>query len=241
MIDKNWLFTRKQRWEAGELMTMKVKKYKYPRTPHLPWSPGWTSDDVRKLSVDPFIGKQVVITEKMDGENTTMYTNHIHARSIDSRHHPSRDWVKKMHAELRCKIPEGWRLCGENLYAKHSIHYRLLPSYFLLFSIWDERNNCLSWDQTLEWAERLDLKTPAVLYRGQWDQSWFDEIVIDTDQCEGYVVRLNEGFHYEQFAMCVGKWVRESHVHSDKHWMHSEVIPNELNCPLENKKRGRHE
>ena len=42
---------------------------KYPRTYHLPWSPGTTSDD-RKLSGDWFEnykGKEIVITEKLDG------------------------------------------------------------------------------------------------------------------------------------------------------------------------------
>ena len=48
------------------------QKYKYPRTYHVPWSPGTTSDDRLLKSVDQFVGKRVVVTEKMDGENTTM-------------------------------------------------------------------------------------------------------------------------------------------------------------------------
>ena len=44
-------------------------KIKYPRTFHLPWSPGATSDDKMLKSIEHFIGKEVVITEKMDGEN----------------------------------------------------------------------------------------------------------------------------------------------------------------------------
>lgn len=203
-------------------------KYKYPRTPHLPWSPGWALDDVRKSSIDNFMGKEIIVTEKMDGENTSMYADHIHARSIDSQHHASRDWVKRLHAEIMCDIPEGWRLCGENLYAQHSIAYHALQSYFLLFSIWDKNNTCLSWNHTVEWAELLNLKTPNVLYRGLWDQQWFDEYVINTEQCEGYVVRLSESFHYAQFAQCMAKWVRPSHVQSDRHWMHSKITPNTL-------------
>jgi len=49
-------------------------RVKYPRTPHLPWSPGASSDDVRHLNIDHFKNKQVVVTEKMDGENTSLYT-----------------------------------------------------------------------------------------------------------------------------------------------------------------------
>lgn len=69
------------------------QKYKYPRTYHVPWSPGTTSDDRLLKSVDQFVGKCVVVTEKMDGENTTMSKDYVHARSLDSMYHPSRDHV----------------------------------------------------------------------------------------------------------------------------------------------------
>ena len=84
-----------------------MEKQKWPRTPHLPWSPGATSDDKYIESFDDFRGKQVVVTEKMDGENTTLYTDRLHARSLDSRHHPSRTWVKQWHQTLAHDIPQG--------------------------------------------------------------------------------------------------------------------------------------
>lgn len=46
-----------------------MEKYKYPRTRHLPSSPGATSDDKFISDFSGFKGKKVVITEKMDGEN----------------------------------------------------------------------------------------------------------------------------------------------------------------------------
>ena len=110
------------------------RRYKHPRILHLPWSPGISRDD--KVLDDPsiFVDKQVVVTEKMDGENTTFYKDGLHARSVNSGSHPSRSWVKDLHARMAWRIPEGIRICGENLYAKHSIHYTDLPSYFLVFS-----------------------------------------------------------------------------------------------------------
>jgi hypothetical protein len=137
-------------------------RFKYPRTWHLPWSPGATSDDVTLDSVACFSDRRVIVTEKMDGENTTLYRDHLHARSLDSAHHPSRNWVKAMHGEIAHLIPDKWRVCGENLYARHSLGYDELPSYFLLFSIWSEANICLSWDDTIEWAELLGLSTAPV-------------------------------------------------------------------------------
>jgi hypothetical protein len=81
---------------------------KYPRTFHLPWSEAVTSDDKVVPSVVHFEGNRVVVTEKMDGENTTMYRDYVHARSLDSKGGEDRAWVKQFWASIRSEIPEGW-------------------------------------------------------------------------------------------------------------------------------------
>lgn len=203
-------------------------RVKYPRTPHLPWSPGGTSDDSYLVDTKHFEGKEVIVTEKMDGENTTLYNDGMHARSIDSRHHPSRDWVKAFHSVFAREIPVGWRVCGENVYAKHSIEYDALPSYFLLFSVWNEKNESLSWDQTVEWASLLGVETVSELWRGIWDEDAVRSIQIDESIQEGYVVRLASSFSYKDFPHSMGKWVRPHHVQTDQHWMSAAVVPNGL-------------
>lgn len=207
---------------------MYESRFKYPRTPHLPWSPCCSSDDITMKTVEHFEGKEVVVTEKLDGENTTMYTDYIHARSIDSRSHPSREWIKKLHAALCDSIPLNWRFCGEYLYARHSIAYDNLESYFYLFSIWDDENRCLDWFQTLEWAELIGLKTPREFYRGIWDEKLISKLHIDINNCEGYVVRTVESFPYNSFQQHVAKWVRKNHVTTEEHWMHQKIIINSL-------------
>ncbi len=207
---------------------VKNKRFKYPRTIHLPWSPGFTDGDVKGASSEIFNGREVVITEKMDGENTTLYNDHTHARSIDSRHHSSRDWLKRWHAEFAHEIPNGWRICGENLYAQHSIVYDKLKSYFYGFSIWNDKNYCLSWDETLDWFRLLEITTPKVIYRGLWDEKLVRSFKLDTDVVEGYVVRLAEQFDFDSFNSSVAKWVRKGHVQTDKHWMHAELKLNGL-------------
>ena len=150
---------------------------KYPKILHVPWSPGLQNDDRGHPGMDRFVGRRVVATIKMDGENTSMYPpsedqpgGHIHARSVDSEPHPSRTWVKAFHGQIASEIPFGWHLSGENLYAKHSIHYHNLDSFFYLFSVWDEQNHCLSWEETEEYAKLLGLITVPVFYRGIWNQ-----------------------------------------------------------------------
>ncbi|KIG11969.1 hypothetical protein DB30_02234 [Enhygromyxa salina] len=204
----------------------------------MPWSPGASRDDLVADGVEAFIGQRVIVSEKMDGENTTLYRDHSHARSIDSRHHPSRDWIKGLHGRIAYLIPEGWRVCGENLYARHSIVYEDLPSYFALFSIWDADNRCLDWDATLEWAQTLGVQTVPVLFDGEFDAAWLRDLDLDLDRVEGYVVRLASGFAYADFDTSVAKWVRTNHVQTDQHWMSQAVVANGLAKPNTTKEGG---
>jgi hypothetical protein len=204
------------------------KLYKYPRTFHFPWSETVASDDKVLTDISCFVGSEIVVTEKMDGENCTMYRDHIHARSIDSKSHYSRDWVKNFWNEIRYDIPFGWRVCGENLYAKHSISYFNLKSYFYGFSIWNDNNVCLSWDETIEWFELLGIVHVPVLYRGKFDVDILKKLSINKDKQEGYVVRHKGSFRYDEFKNRVAKFVRSNHVKTDEHWMHSKVEKNLL-------------
>ena len=209
---------------------MSSQRYKYPRTPHLSFSPGVGGDDIKLDSHKIFANCQVVVTEKLDGENTSLYPEYIHARSLDSRYHPSRAWLRAKHASIRHDIPWGWRICGENLYARHSIAYQNLKSYFYMFSIWNQDNYCLNWYETQEWAEILGLELPRIIYQVLWDEVKIRTIGenLDLDNCEGYVVRNVEQFHYGDFVKNIAKWVRSNHVQTDEHWMYREVIPNKL-------------
>lgn len=212
-----------------------MERIKYPRTPHLPWSPGRTNDDRVLKDVSHFEGKKVIVTEKMDGENTTIYSDGTtHARSIDSKGHPSRNWLKGKIPTFIHKLPKGWRVCGENLYAKHSIHYKHLWDYFMVFSIWNEYNECLSWDDTKTWCGLLGLTHVPILWYGKWsidalrDFGEYSKVEGEDDEQEGYVVRLYNSFRLEAFGRTVAKYVRENHVQTNEHWIHQGIVKNEL-------------
>ncbi len=205
--------------------------YKYPRTLHLPWSEHITTDDKMLPSTDVFVGREVVVTEKLDGENTSMYRDHYHARSLDSRHHPSRNICKAIHGAIQYRIPDGWRICGENVYAKHSIFYNNLTAFFYVFGVYNDVNECVSWDDTIEMCKLLDLKIVPELYRGIWDseeiKACFGGKSTFGDEKEGYVVRIVDAFPYESFRDNVAKVVRPDHIQSDKMWT-VDWIPNLL-------------
>ncbi|MET7340110.1 RNA ligase family protein [Streptomyces sp. NPDC087866] len=199
----------------------------YPRTPHLPWSPGATSDDVRMTDLAALAGTEVVVTEKLDGENTTLYADGLHARSLDSAHHPSRTWVKALQARVGPRVAAGWRICGENMFARHSLAYDALESHFYGFSVWDG-DRCLGWDRTVEFLRSLGIPAPPVLWRGVFDAKALRALKPDTGRQEGYVVRPAASFPAAEFGRVVGKWVRPGHVVTDTHWMHAEVVENGL-------------
>ena len=209
---------------------------KYPRTYHLPWSPGRTDDDkVHGADVVEamFAGRTVVVTEKMDGENTTIHSDgRCHARSLDSAAHPSRTWVRALAAQVAAELPEGWRVCGENLFAQHSLTYDRLPSYFVAFGIYDENNVCLSWSETVEWCELLDLTPAPVLFAGTWDEAAIRALESGPSaygpEREGYVVRVTDSFGHSDFAANVAKFVRPNHVQTDGHWMFQDIVRNGL-------------
>ncbi|QAY80499.1 2'-5' RNA ligase (plasmid) [Sphingosinicella sp. BN140058] len=215
---------------------------KYPRSYHLPQSPGLQSDDRRLPTLAPFAGRRVIVTEKMDGEGTTLTRLKTYPRSPDGRYHPSRDWMKAYHARKAIDIPELWRISGEYMFALHSLPYtrelgNALPSYFLGFGVWDQTNTLLGWDETIEAFSLLDITPVPALYDGPYHDGLVDQIAntIDPTRQEGFVLRVADPIPYPagpgdsgRFFGSLAKWVRPRHVTTDRHWMSGPIVANEL-------------
>lgn len=226
---------------------------KYPRTMNLPYSNSNSSDDVWLKDDSLFDGKQIVVTEKLDGECTTVYPDgYVHARSVDTSHHPSRSWVKSFVSQWAHDIPKGMRVCGENVYAFHSILYTELPTYFFVYGIYDENNLCIPWNEVVEICGCLGLHTVPVLYTGDWASidlmaTWTGKGTFPTfgekagspinlefpdhfepTVAEGFVIRDIDGFHYDEFRIHCAKWVRENHVQTTENWLMRPVFANLL-------------
>jgi hypothetical protein len=224
--------------EEGRVLPLFTHLIKYPRTFHLPWSPGMTADDKMMSSTESLeAADEIIVTEKRDGENSSLYhcslDPSIHARSINGYEpHPSRSWMKTFHAMICQDIPLWWRLCCENVYAKHSILYKGLKTYAYGFALWNDKNEILSWDEMLDWFELLGVEPVPVLYRGPWDEDllrnlWKSE--LNGNPCEGYVVRVAGSIKHSEFRSKVGKFVRADHVQTNKHWLRGQpIIPNKL-------------
>ena len=211
------------------------KKIKYPRTFHLPYSEKLSSKDDRSHSNDNhFIGKDVIVSIKMDGENTTISNDYCHARSLDSKiDSEDRRWMDNLRmVKINNNLPESYRICGENLFYKHTCEYNNLEDMFYAFSIWDDKI-CLSWENTLNICENFNIKVVPVIYEGIYDKEKIIEKINNyinrsDDDVEGFVVRNSSSFHYNEFKYNVSKFVRNTFEIPPNHWRHSIKTINKL-------------
>ena len=172
---------------------------------------------------------EVVFTEKMDGENTTIHAEGCHARSPNSGYHASRDWVKAFAAGISPQLSTGERIVGEYLFAQHSVAYTDLPSYFMGFA-WIVEGSIQSWDDTLERFQTLAIQPVPILHRGPFTDDAIQGVIasLDLDKQEGFVVRNTANFPETEMGRQMGKYVRADHVQSETHWMHAEIVKNGL-------------
>ena len=224
--------------KLGNVLDQYVWHVRHPRTYHLPYSPIVTAvqhnaelakrwDDKVMKSLDRFQGQRVIVTVKMDGMQSTLYKDYMHARTPDFKSDVTWTWLQNFHKKFCYEIPEGWRLNVENLWgsAGTAIKYSHLPLYTMAWMLWNDKNECLSWDATVEWVSLFSeilkeagvekgLPLVPVLYDGIYDEDKIKSLYQPTfngDEMEGFVVRLADGFHYRDFRWCVGKYVRSSH------------------------------
>lgn len=211
---------------------------KYGRTYHFPWSPGVGSDDKIIESLDQFLGKEVVITEKLDGSNSCLVPEDVFARShATGARHISFSRLKAKHQEIAHLLKSEEMVFGENCMAVHSIVYDLLPSFFFMFGLYNKETKTWgSWDEVKKRAEELDLLTVPELgvytFKNLKEmQKTVEEICKEKSiyggSREGVVMRLRSSFHDDEFSKSLVKNVRANHVQTD-HWTKSSMIPQKI-------------
>lgn len=210
---------------------------KYPRTYHLPWSKGSTSDDKMLKDCSDFLNKEIIISEKMDGSNVCLEHENLFARSHSKLpNHPSFNALKAIHASLKDKINPNHQIFGEWLFAKHSILYSDLPSYLMVFGIRDiEKDIFISFDSLVKICNQLNLNMVPIVFNGviktekELKQKTFISQKSIYGDLEGYVIRCKHEFSSFDFSANVAKNVRANHVDpNNDHWIHNEIIKNKL-------------
>lgn len=212
---------------------------KYGRTYHFPFSPGTTSDDRinHQYWNDICCLKEVVHTEKLDGENNCLSRHGVFARSHAAP--TTSPWTHEIraHWELIKDQLGNLEIFGENLYAIHSIAYKKLEHHFYVFGV-REGDQWLSWEETKFYAALLGFPTVPELttVRLPQERATFEAGILqlagansrlgsfspydDNQPCtmEGIVTRSTSAYTVDDFAKHVFKYVRKGHVKTDEHW-----------------------
>lgn len=198
---------------------------KYGRTYHLPFSLGATSDDKIQFDWQGVLENEIVITEKLDGENTCIKTNGVYARShVSPTNSPWAGHMWEIWKSVGHQL-DNLEIFGENLYGIHSIKYSNLQSHFYVFAI-REGNLWLSWDEVVDYCDLLELHTAPMLARGMFEPKQVESFIdshMKTGSAlggdtEGVVLRNSNRFSIEDFKYNVLKYVRPNHVKTDEHW-----------------------
>jgi len=204
---------------------------RYPRTPHWPWSPALAAGRAATARPEAFVGRPVVITEKLDGSCTLLHRGQVYDRSTAL---PSTGkWmamVKKHHA-WKVQNPDAY-LYGEDIYGVHSIEYGPVPEdeTFHAFGLLDGAGEWASFANLRTLVRDLGIPLVPVLFEGVFWSLYTLRRFVEHEQekpsllggeREGVVVRLAESFPDPRFAYSVCKSVRAGHVQSGQHWSRS--------------------
>ena len=202
--------------------------WKYPRTPYWPYSPGHPRDGDSLADPNGFVGRPVVVTEKLDGSNTLLHQGEVYARSVSAP--ATAKWlamVRKHHA-WKVTDPDVF-LYGEEIYGVHSIEYDPVPEdrTFYAFALRFADGSFGSFTEMAEYARGHAIPVVPVLFEGTFGsirqvrdfvrQAHAEPSALGGER-EGVVLRLAAGFPSPDFKHSVCKSVREGHVQSDEHW-----------------------
>lgn len=211
---------------------------KYPRTSHLPYSPGASNDDriMSSSDLDKLLNSvELIFTEKLDGSNVCLTSEEVFARSHSGAPtHPSFNLLKKLHDQINYEIPIGMSIFGEWTYAVHSIEYSVLSHPLNIFGVRDDSTGqWWNWDDVEEIAKGLRLPTVPLLLRGPVSNKEDLKKIINNLGTlssvygpirEGVVVRAAHGVEDDGERLHgVYKWVREGHVQTSDHWTRQQI------------------
>lgn len=155
--------------------------YKYPRTRHIEGSGLQKGDeDLEIVPLREFVGRYLVVEEKMDGANCAISFDAAGHLQIQSRghylvggererqFHLLKTWAHRYTLELAETLTDRYVMYGEWLYAKHTVFYTDLPHYFMEFDVLEKANGVfLSTARRREFLRRLPFVVSVqVLHEG---------------------------------------------------------------------------
>jgi RNA ligase len=183
-----------------------------------------------------FTGK-VSVFEKVDGANAGIVRGNGDKWTLQKRRgladtgaHPQFsffwEWAKVNNDKILL-IPHGWIVYGELLWAQHHLSYDLLPSFFMVFDVWDGRRYH---EDSVDVAKKLGFQHVPLLTEEMLDPEDLEKYLREkspfssTDLREGVVVK---NYRKQMRGKLVNpKFVKE--LEEDDHWMKGPLKKNKL-------------
>ena len=224
--------------------------FRFPHIPHLAWLGDGTPRDDKVLSptdAQALLSNEVVVEEKLDGANLGFSVGSDGALQTQNRgaylqapYHGQfarlGSWLALHEAALSGALDEQLIAFGEWCAARHSLDYDQLPDWWLLFDIYDRREQRFwSTQRRNELAQRFGLATVPQQHRGQLSLVQLKQWVFTDDSCyrhgymEGLVVRQED----KDWLHTRGKLVRPDFTQAiGEHWRGRMIEWNRLAQPM---------
>ena len=164
----------------------------HPKVYQVPFSKSEEDEDIFLENLNNFDNQQVILLEDYSGEFFSWYQDCAHGQFPQSL--PTLDYgdLGELWNSIALEIPDGWRLCGK--------HHQ---DEFILYTIWDEYNTCLSWKETVAYAGMLGLNTLKVIGEVIFGEGAFPE---KTQAYPRWMMRRTDEFAYRDYRKSVAAY-----------------------------------
>jgi ATP-dependent RNA circularization protein (DNA/RNA ligase family) len=220
--------------------------FRFPHTPHIAWLASGKPRDDKVLSlaeVGELLDGEVVVEEKIDGANlgfSVSADGHVQGQNrgqyLKSPYHGQfaklAPWLSTHEDRLFDALGNKLMAFGEWCAARHSLGYKGLPDWWLLFDVYD-RVDGRFWSTVRRdaWAQTNGFLTVPCLHRGPVTLPQLSEDFLDRPSCfrssslEGVVIRKEDVFWLRKRA----KLVRADFAQAiDRHWRSRPLEWNQL-------------
>ena len=228
---------------------MRDKFFRFPHTPHVSWLAAGTPRDDKVLTPSEaaeILSHPVVLEEKLDGANLGLSVGSegsLKAQNRGAYLQPPfsgqfgrlNAWIERHEDDLFDLLGTHLIAFGEWCAARHSLDYSELPDWWLLFDIYDRREQRFwSTARRNDWAAALGLSTVPEVHRGIVDLQDLVQLTERTSSryrnggVEGLIVRSENALWLHARA----KLVRSDFTQRlSEHWSRRKIDWNRLMAP----------
>lgn len=208
---------------------------KYEKTYRFFPTPG--KINLSKNDISELLSGEVIVEEKMDGANVGII-RHKHGFSLQKRgslvgqsEHEQfgyfHNWANNQNYELLMNLPVNHIIYAELLYAVHTVFYDKLPSYVLVFDVWDG-NSYLNYDKRKDFCDMYNLHMVPLVTRGSFSKNDISKLIPEKsmygDFVEGIVLKRYRKNEYLKAKVVNPDFIKI--VNASEHWSHYNIRKN---------------